>query len=227
MNSDVLIPIVIIIGCIILIVIYSISEEDFKEPDIILPTAFPQVISDYENKKDLIINNDGNNNFPLEEITIEPPRPSNVPIENDAAFKDVDFDKIRDKGVDNAMKNKSLNNDEEYKTVIDAALGFQYPKNSGDFLTNINVKNISKDELNNSTLADIFNRSTAKVIDHVSQEEFKRIQGTPIQDIKLETNLYKPEVVLMDKNLDTSNEINSDITYKYSGFDGLSFGSQY
>jgi hypothetical protein len=225
MKSDVLVPIIVIIGCIILIVIYSISDEDFKEPDIILPNNVPKFISDYDNKKDLIISKeDSYNNFPLEDVLIEPPKPSPDTINPDAAFKDVDFEKIRDEGVDYAMKISTNKNDDEYKKVIDAALVFEYPKNSGDFLTNINVKDISKDELNNSTLADIFKKTTAKVIKHVSDEQMKSVLGKPIEEKRMVDNLYKPEVVLFDKNLETSN-ITDNINYKYLGFDELPFGS--
>jgi hypothetical protein len=226
MKSDVLIPIVVIIGCIILIVIYSMSDEDFKEPDIILPANEPKFISDYDNKKDLIISNeDNNNNFPIENIVIEPPQIPTESIAPDAAFKDVDFEKIRDDGVDDAMKISTNKNEDEYKKVIDAALVFEYPKNSGDFLTNINVKDISKEELENSTLADIFNKTTAKVIKHISDDQIKNILGKPIEEKRIVDNLYKPEVVLFDKNLELTNNISNNITYKYAGFDEIPLGS--
>jgi hypothetical protein len=229
MNSDVLIPIVVIIGCIILIVIYKPKEQfkaEYRESDIFLPIPVPTFISNLENKKDLIINKEDNNNsFPLKPIEIKPPKPYNGPIEKDAAFKDVDFDKIRDKGVDNAMEKSTNKNENEYKKVIDAALVFNYPKNSGDFLTNINIKDISKEELDNSTLADIFNKTTAKVIKHVSDDQMKSILGKPIVEKKMVDNLYKPEVVLFDKKLETSNITDNNINYKYAAFDELPFGS--
>jgi hypothetical protein len=225
MKSDVLIPIVVIIGCLILIIIYSMSNEDFKESDIILPNPVPTFISDLENKKDLIISNeDSNNNFPIADINIEPPQPSSGKIEKDTPFKNFDFEKIRDKGIDDAIKNKSNKNDEEYKNVIESKLLFEYPKNSSDFLTNINVKDISKEELENNTLATIFNKTIAKVIKHVSDDQFKNILGKPIEKKNMIDNLYKPEIIFIDKNLDTSNIIN-DINYKYAGFDELPIGS--
>ena len=228
MNSDVLIPIVVIIGCIILIVIYKPKEQfkaEYRESDIFLPIPVPTFISNLENKKDLIINSeDNNNNFPLKPIEIDAPTIKYETPKPGEPYKDVDFDKIRDNGVDDAMKKLTNKNDDEYKKIIDAALVFNYPKNSGDFLTDINVKNISKDELNNSTLADIFNKTTAKVIKHVSEEQINSILGKPIEEKRMVDNLYKPELYLIDKNLDMSN-INDNITYKYTAFDELPFGS--
>jgi hypothetical protein len=228
MNSDVLIPIVVIIGCIILIVIYKPKEQfkaEYRESDIFLPIPVPTFISNLENKKDLIINKeDNNNNFPLKPIEIDAPTIKYETPKPGEPYKDVDFDKIRDNGVDDAMKKLTNKNDDEYKKIIDAALVFNYPKNSGDFLTDINVKNISKDELNNSTLADIFNKTTAKVIKHVSEEQINSILGKPIEEKRMVDNLYKPELYLIDKNLDMSN-INDNITYKYTAFDELPFGS--
>ena len=230
MNSDVLIPIVIIIGCIILIVIYKPTpteqfKSEYRESDIFFKNPVPTFISNLENKKDLIISNeDKNNSFPLKPIEIEAPVIKLYIPKLDEPYKDVNFDKIRDDGVDNSMKKLINNNDNEYKKVIDAALVFSYPKNSGDFLTNINVKDISKEELDNSTLADIFNKTTAKVKKHVSDTQMKSVLGKPIEEKRMVDNLYKPEVILFDKNLDTSN-ITDNITYKYLGFEELPTGS--
>ncbi len=224
MKTDILIPIVVIIGCIILIVIKSISNENFKserrDSDIIL-TA-PIFKTDLENKKDLIINKDDSyNNFPLENISIIPPSIKDGPIEKDAPFKDVNF--IRDKGVENAMKKKTAKNDVDYENVVNVYLNFQNPKNSGDYLTDIDIKSISKDELSNSTLADIFNKTTAKVINHVSEEQIKNITGKPIEQT-ITSNLYKPELSLIDKNLEINN-LSEDLSYKYSAYNELPFGT--
>ena len=228
MNLDILIPIVVIIGCIILIVIYKPAEQfksEYRESDIFLKNPVPTFISNLENKKDLIISNeDKNNNFPLKPIEIEAPVIKPYIPKPDEPYKDVNFDKIRDKKVDIKMKQDATKNDNEYKNVINAELGFNYPKSSGDFLTSIDAKNISKDEFNNNTLADIFNKTTAKIIKHVSDEQIKNVLGKPIEEKRMVDNLYKPELVFVDKNLDTSN-INNNITYKYSAFNELPFGS--
>jgi hypothetical protein len=228
MNLDILIPLVVIIGCIIFIVIYKPAEQfksEFRESDIFLKNPVPTFISNLENKKDLIISNeDKNNNFPLKPIEIEAPTIKYYTPKPEEPYKDVNFDKIRDKNVDIKMKQDAIKNDNEYKDIINAALGFNYPKNSGDFLTEINVKDISKDELDNSTLADIFKKTTAKVIKHVSDEQIKNILGKPIEEKRMVNNLYKPEVILVDKNLEISNNTNN-ITYKFSGFNELPIGS--
>lgn len=226
MNIDILIPIIILIGCIVIIVIQKPNQaEQFMQSDIILPAPVPTFISNLENKKDLIISNEDNNNsFPIKNIEIEAPVVKPYTPKPDEPYKDVNFDKIRDKGVDIKMKKDASKNDEEYKQAIDAELSFQYPKDSGDFLTNVNIKEIAKNNIN-STITDIFNKSTAKVINNISENQLKSILGTPIQNENI-FNLYKPELVLIDKNLDTSNII-SNITYKYSGFDELPKGSLY
>ena len=225
MNIDILIPIVIIIGCIIIIVIQkpSNTSEDFIQSDMILPNPVPTFISNLENKKDLIISNEDNNNsFPLKPIEIEAPVIKPYTPKPNEPYKDVNFDKIRDKGVDIKMKKDATKNDDEYKQVVNAELNFKYPRDSGDFLTNVNIKEVIKNNTNN-TIADIFNKSTAKVINNISENQLNSILGTPIKN-ENNFNLYKPELVLMDKNLDTSNIINN-ITYKYSAFDELPKGS--
>jgi hypothetical protein len=214
MNIDILIPIVVIIGCIIIIVIQPTNKsEHLMQSDIILPNPVPTFISNLENKKDLIISNEDNNNsFPIKNIEIEAPTVKPYIPKPNEPYKDVNFDKIRDKGVDIKMKMDAKNNDEEYKQVVDAELNFEYPRDSGDFLTDINIKEIVKNN-NNSTIADIFNKSTSTVINNISENQLKSILGTPIK-YENNFNLYEPELVLIDKNLDTSDIINN-ITYKY------------
>lgn len=227
--SEILISIVVIIGCIILFIIYKPKEQfkehfmsNYRESDMFIKNQIPPFISNLENKKDLIIND--NNNFPIKPIEIKAPIIiPNIPKPNEA-YKDVNFDKIRDNGVDIRMKQDEKKNNDEYNDVIDATLKFSYPKNSGDFLTEIDIKKISKDEYNNNTLADIFNKSTARVINHVSDNDIKNILGKPIEEKIMVNNMYKPELSLIDKNLDTSN-ITDNISYKYSAFNELPFGS--
>ena len=228
MNIDILIPIVVIIGCIIIIVIHNPINQsenfksEYRESDIFLPNPVPTFISNLENKKDLIISNeDSNNSFPIKNIEIEAPIVKSYKPKPDEVYKDVDFDKIRDQGVDIKMKKDATKNDDEYNTVIDAVLKFENPKDSGDFLTDVNIKDIIKN--NNSTIADMFNKSTAQVINNLTENQLKSILGNPIKNENSFT-LYKPELVLMDKNLDTS-DITNNITYKYSGFDDIPKGS--
>ena len=226
MNSEILIPILLIIGCIILIIILKNPFEQFKseyrESEIFLKNPLPTFISNLNNKKDLIISNeDNNNNFPIKNIEINAPVIKSYTPKPDEVYKDVNFDKIRDTGVDIKMSQDATKNDNEYKGVIDSILTFSNPKDSGDFLTNVNIKDIIKN--NNSTIADMFNKSTATVVNNITEYQLKSIQGNPIQNDNI-YNLYKPELILMDKNLDTSN-INNDITYKYSAFNKIPTGS--
>ena len=225
MNIEILIPIAVIIGCILLIIIKSAKNEHFLseriESDIILPNPVPTFQYDLDPKKDLIIgSNDKNNNFPIADIKIVPPKINNNPPKKDEAFKDNEF--IRDKGVENAMNNKNKTNDIDYSNVINSYLNFKNPENSGDLLTNLSIKDFSKDELKNSYLHDIFNKMSAKVINNVSNEQINNIMGKPIEENKID-NLYKPVLSLIDENL-KYNDLN-DIQYKYSAYNELPIGS--
>ena len=96
MNIEILIPIAVIIGCILLIIIKSSKNEHFLseiiESDIILPNPVPIFQYDLDPKKDLIIgSNDKNNNFPIADIKIVPPKINNNPPKKDEAFKDNNF----------------------------------------------------------------------------------------------------------------------------------------
>lgn len=236
MNIDILIPIVVIIGCIIIIVIKNTKnqsklsnelkqKENFMQSNIILPNPVPKFISSLENKKDLIISKeDKNNNFPIKNIEIEAPVIKFYTPKQNEPYKDVNFNKLRDNEINIKMQVDSSNNNDEYKQAVNAELNFEYPRDSGDFLTDINIKEIVKNN-NNSTIADIFNKSTSKVINNISENQLKSILGSPIQNENI-FDLYQPDLILIDKNLDTSNIINN-ITYKYAGFDELPKGSLY
>ena len=226
MNIEILIPIVIIIGCIILIIIKNPTEHfksEYRESDIILPNPIPTFISDIIDKKEIIINNkDNNNSYPLNEyeLKIDPPQIDLTPPKKDEAYHDDNF--IRDNGVNNAMKKKEQTNNIDYTRVIDSVFSFNKPQNSHDLLTNINIKNISKDELQNSNLADIYNKMTAKVINDISPEQIDNITGKPIIDEQI-NGYYKPVLSLIDQNLKYF-DIN-DIDYKYKAFEEIPMGS--
>lgn len=224
MKLDILVPIVIIIGCILLIVTKSDAskQESFKsekrESPMFLPLPEPTFISTLENKKDLIIiNNDKNNSSPISEyeLNIIPPKPYDGPVEKDQPFKDVTF--IRDKGVSNAMKQKIENDDTEYKAYIEGNLKYYYPANSNDYLSSVNIKDISKEELDNSYISDIYNKMSVKVVNNITKEQIDNITGKPIYNNEENLNLYKPVVSLIDENLEI-NSFDDIIDYKYKPY---------
>ncbi len=223
MNLDIIVPIVIIIGCVLIIMANNnnSSQENFKSEfrtsDMFLPIPVPTFISTIQNKKDLIITKeDKNNTFPISDyaLNIIPPKPYNGPVEKDQPFKDVKF--VRDEGVSNAMKENIQKDDKDYKGVIDANLQFSYPKNSNDFLTSLNFKDISKEELDNSYISDIYDKMSVKVVNNITKEQIELISGKPIDYNTDNLNLYNPILTLIDQNLEINN--NNDINYKYQPY---------
>jgi hypothetical protein len=222
MNIEILISIIIIIGCIILIIIKNPKAEHFKseyrESEIILQNPIPTFISNLEDKKEIIINNeDKDNNYPSikYDLAIDPPQIDSKPPKKDEAYNDNNF--IRDNGVISAMKQEDETNDINYNKVVETYLNFEQPKNSSDLLTTRNFKNISKDELDNNTLADIYNSMTAKVINNISSEQLNNITGKTLDNSNINTDLYNPVLSLIDENLNYNNI--KDIEYKYNAYD--------
>jgi hypothetical protein len=227
MNIEILIPIVIIIGCFLLIIIKNDSSDQFKseyrESEIILPNPIPTFISNLQDKKEIIINNkDDNNNYPSikYDLDIDPPQIDLTQPKKGEAYNDDNF--IRDKGVVNAMNTKKETNKIDYNKVVDRFLDFEQPKNSSDLLTTRNFKNISKDELDNSTLADIYNSMIAKVVNNISAEQIDNITGKTLDNSNITTDLYNPVLTLIDENLNYNNI--KDIEYKYNAYDKLPIG---
>jgi hypothetical protein len=212
MDIYIILTIVILLVCGLFIMLRNdkskdTSNENFKseyrESDIILPAPVPQFQYELDPKNDLIISDkDKNNNYPISdyELKIEAPTvPINQKVENDAAFKDVQF--IRDKGMEQSMKKKIEINDLEYKRVVEGVTGFDYPQNSYDLLKNIDVKSITKNEYNDNSMHDIYNNAVSKVINNIKQDQIDNITGKKymVDDESNTANLYKPIYVLKDK----------------------------
>ncbi len=222
MNLKNIVPIVIIIGF-ILIIIKKIksNQETFKsekrESPMFLPTSEAPFISTLQNKKDLIISSeDMNNNYPMAkyELKIEPPKPYDGPVGKDQPFKDVKF--VRDQGVNDAIREKIEIDDKDYASVVNGNLQFKYPKNSNDFLISLNIKDISKEELDNSYISDIYDKMSVKVVNNITKEQIELISGKPIDYNTDNLNLYNPILTLIDQNLEINN--NNDINYKYQPY---------
>jgi hypothetical protein len=222
MDMNKILPIVLVIGCIILLVINNLKEESFKgeyrESEIILPRPVPVYQYDLDPKKDLIISKeDKNNNFPINEEIIDDTPIYHKPVQKDAPFADTNFK--RDEGVENEMKKKIKIDDLEYKLVIDSVNGFNYPENSKDLLTSLDIKNLTKEQLDDYCLADLYDDMTAKVVNKITPEQIKSITGTPIDDYCTTSNLYNPVYVSIDENLNYQNR--EEVEYKFNGFDKI------
>lgn len=221
MEIEIIVPIIVLIGCILLIVIKNSSDENFKsekrESDIILPNPIATYISNIKNKKEIIINQkDKNNNFPIQKPKIVPPTISNIEPKKDEAYKDVNF--VRDEGVEIAMKEKIKLNDKDYKKVVDRNLTFEYPENSNNLLTSLDINNISQKTYDTSYLSNLYDDMTSKVINNISQEQINSITGKAIEEKNI-NGYYNPLLSLIDGNLKKDN--NNDTEYKYSGYNEM------
>ncbi len=261
---NLILPIVIILGCLILIIIKKKNDEDFISDN----TVLEPVSKSIDSKKDIIISKlDKNNNFPLNKYDEEIKNPIHKPkyklIKDGFPYKkqlfaqkekeiimnknisklsdikifnpeeiglilaeDVDFVQAeeinycnRDEAVTNTMDKLTLENNKEYILTAKDLIKFKPPECSKDLLTNVNIKNLSKDTLDNSYLAELYNSMTAKVINNISKDQIDSITGIEVKETELK-NMYKPLVSLIDKNLiyDVNNE-NNKIDYKFSGYD--------
>ena len=94
---------------------------------------------------------------------------------------------------------------------------FKYPTNSNDYLKSVDIKNISKEELDNSTLFDIYDKMSVKVVNNITKEQIDIITGKPIDYNEANLNLYKPVLTLMDQNLEI-NSLDNEINYKYQPY---------
>lgn len=211
MNIEIVLTIVVILMCILFLMINKNNDEnnddnndedfksEYRESDIILPTPVPQFQYNLDSKKDLIIGNeDKNNNFPIN-IETPPEYKNTKPNNKNAPFADSNF--IRDSGVVNSMKKKIQFDDADYKKVVDGVIEFNYPKNSQDLLTRLDIKSVSKDEFENSTLFNIYDRAVSKVINDITPQQIDNITGKynmNDNNNNVLTNLYKPIFVSMD-----------------------------
>ena len=222
MDIDKIIPIFIVIGCIILFIIINTSKtqekfkSEYRESDIILPNPVPTFQYELDEKKDLIISEkDKNNSYPKDKYVkkIDAPIVIDKSHDKDAAFEDVHF--IRDKGVENAMKNKNKINDKDYIKVSDRINSFNYPINSKDLLTSVNINNLSKSQLDGTQISDLYNDMTSKVINDITTEQINSITGKTTEDPMIKI-YYKPIYVSLDGNTDYIKQIEQEeAKYKY------------
>ncbi len=165
-------------------------------------------------------------NYPLgtnksDIIYIETPMIPDKIIDPNAAFQENKY--IRDAGVNNAIKKIDKNDKEDYKDVSNAYNQFLLPIDSNDELSFKKFSDFTKEELDESTLQDIYTQMTSSVNKKISPDELERITGKPVLDKKL-SGLYKPVYVSYDNDFDI-NKITNNYEYKFEGFSSLPIGS--
>ncbi len=173
-----------------------------------------------ENNSDIIIKGGNKDNFPLgiNNLNIKEPVPPVIIPKPDEPFKDNQF--IRDEGVTKAINNKIEQNDKDYKNVAQVYNNYRIPIDSKELLISKQIGDFSKEELDNSTIHDIFNKMSATVDNNISSDEINRITGKPIEyeDVK---DLYKP----VYSSIEDDQMIIFNENSKYRGYSSLPFGS--
>jgi hypothetical protein len=166
-------------------------------------------------------------NYPLgtNDLNIKPPMIPNKKLDPNAAFQENQY--IRDLGINNAIDELENADEEDYKDVSNAYNNFLLPIDSNDELSFKKYKDFSKNELDESTLQDLYTKMTSSVKKKLSADELERISGKPIIDSKL-SGLYKPIYVSYDNDFD--NNIDNKTVgyeYKFEGYSNLPHGSLY
>ncbi len=176
-----------------------------------------------ETNSGIIAKNGIKDNYPLgtNDLNIEKPMIPNKILDPNAAYQDNKY--IRDEGINDAINELEDKDDEEYKDVANAYNNFVLPLDSNNELSFKKYKDFTKDELDESTLHDLYNNMTASVSKKLSSDELERISGKPIIDAKL-SGLYKPVYISYDNDFDMDNTIDN-YEYKFEGYSHLPNGS--
>lgn len=212
----------ILFGIFILYTLINRNKEHFiSVSDIATDSDYSTYTPDNEKANNGIIVQGGDkDNYPLgtNNLNIKEPVPPVVIPKPDEAFKANQF--IRDEGVIQAMKNKIEQNDKDYTNVAKVYNNFRIPGDSKDSLMYKQIGDFSKEELDNSTIHDIFNKMTASVDNNISSDEINRITGKPIEYEGVK-DLYKP----VYSSIENDEMILFNQNSKYSGYSSLPFGS--
>jgi hypothetical protein len=162
-------------------------------------------------------------NYPLgtNQLPIIPPMIPNKTLDPNAAYQTNKY--IRDAGVNNAINKLKNDDNEEYKEVSNAYTNFVLPIDSSNELSYKKFKDFTKEELDESTLQDLYTQMTSSVNKKISSDELERISGKPIINKEL-SGLYKPVYVSYDNDFDMDKTVD-DFEYKFQGFSNLPHGS--
>jgi hypothetical protein len=228
--------ILILIAAVLIIGILYLLLKDKKE-------KFSPFSDVNINKSNMIINNtdntyDKNNNklnsgiivkgevdnYPLgtNDLNIETPMIPEKILDPNAAYQENKY--IRADGVNRAINKLEKNDKEEYKEVASAYNNFILPVDSSNELSFKKFKDFTKEELDESTLQDVYKKMTTSNNKKLSADELERISGKPIIDNNL-SGLYKPVYVSYDNDFDMNNKNIKNYEYKFDGFSNCPMGS--
>jgi hypothetical protein len=181
---------------------------------------------DKENNKlnsEIIAKGKDRDNYPLgtNKLEIIPPMIPNKTLDINAAYQENKY--IRDEGINEAITELKNEDKEDYKEVASAYNNFLLPIDSNDELSFKKYKDFTKNELDESTLKDLYTKMTSSVSKKLSAAELERISGKPVIDNKL-SGLYKPIYISYDNDFDMDKTIDN-YEYKFEGFSSLPNGS--
>ena len=224
MDRYLILILVILVICFLIYTLKPSSEKFTQVSDIVdrsTPLTYKQ--DNTPSNSDIIIMGSKNDNSPLgtnDPNVIPLPIPERIVLPNEV-FKDNKY--IRDQGVQDAINKQNNSYEQDYEAVYKSVLNFQIPEDSKDKLSYKHYNEFTKEQLDNSYLADIYDQMSAKVNENISKEELDRITGKEIvyDDIKI---LYNPVYISIDQNLDIAkNKIETES--KFKGYYPVPFGS--
>ncbi len=166
-------------------------------------------------------------NYPLgkNDLNINPPMIPNKTLDPNAAYQENKY--IRDEGVNNAINELETEDKEDYKDVSNAYNNFLLPIDSNNELSYKKYSDFTKEEMDETTLHDLYNKMSSSVNKKLSADELERISGKPIIQAKL-SGLYKPVYISYDNDFDDyKNDKNNNYEYKFEGYSNLPTGSLY
>ena len=204
----------VILLCIILVLINSKTEQydDFTN-EIVQITAKSRSGVDDPIIRGIVPPNDMHNNYSVKSLKVidtvvsdNASNPSNI-------FNETKI--VRPLEVQNGLDTRSNNNKVEYNKVNNAVNNFKLPALPNDLITSRKYNDLSKWEVENRSINDIYNMMVDKVVEHVDKSELDRIQGSYMDNYNSVSNLYNPEYTSYQ-----AVDFNKDIEYKYKPYDG-------
>lgn len=227
----ILIAAVLIIGALILLLkekkehFHPYSDVNINKSNMILNNT-DNTYNKNNNKMNsgIIVKDSEIDNYPLgtNDLNIEPPMIPNKILDPNAAYQENKY--IRDNGVNRAINNLEKTDKEDYKEVASAYNNFILPVDSSNELSFKKFKDFTKEELDESTLQDVYKKMTTSNNKKLSADELERISGKPIIDNNL-SGLYKPVYVSYDNDFDMNNKNIKNYEYKFDGFSNHPMGS--
>jgi hypothetical protein len=177
-----------------------------------------------ESNTEIILKLTKEDNFPLgtNNLNIVPPVVQDKIIDPEAAFQTNKYE--RDAGVNNAINKLDTKDKIEYNDVADAYASYSIPANSNNIIKSKSLSEFTKQELDESTLASLYDKMTSKVVNNIPADEVARITGKTFADSK-SLGLYKPIYISYDSDYNPGNKVGVD--YKFEGYTNIPLGCVY